>query len=84
MGNPKDACFWYTRWFTAYDLVNYDIVFGKDWHEQMKHTVDDKHSVLTIVKCTSRGCDVRLYGLARDHRAEDQGLARSQEQKTQR
>ena len=78
MGNPHGVCFWYTGWFTVYDLVNYGIVLGKDRHEQVKHTIDHKHNILTIIKGTSHGCDVRLQGLARRQRAEDQGLARSQ------
>ena len=73
MGNPHGTCFWYTGWFTIYDLVNYDIILGKDWHEQVKHTIDHKQNILTITKDMScrPGRDVSLRGLARDQRAEE-------------
>ena len=75
MGNPHGTCFWYTGWFTVYDLVNYDIILGKDWHEQVKHTIDYKQNILTITKDMSElrrpGRDVSLRGLARDQRAEE-------------
>jgi hypothetical protein len=52
--------FHYTGWFTLYNLVKYDIILGKDWMEEVNHTIDHSTNTLTI---TESG--VRLRGLAR-------------------
>jgi hypothetical protein len=56
--------FKYSGWFTLYNLVKYDIIFGKDWMEEIKHDVDHATNVITIHPVGGIG-PVRLRGLVR-------------------
>jgi hypothetical protein len=56
--------FKYSRWFTLYNLVKYDIILGKDWMEEIKHDIDHTTNILTIHPVGGIG-PVRLHGLVR-------------------
>jgi hypothetical protein len=52
----------YSGWFTLYNLAKYDVILGKDWMEEVKHTIDHSTNLLTI---EHEGKTIRLRGLAR-------------------
>jgi hypothetical protein len=52
----------YTGWFTVYNLVKYDVILGKDWMEEVKHTIDHDTNTLTSLNAKE---DIRLRGLPR-------------------